>query len=140
MSRSSARELIEISTLTLPLCSIWAFGSLAVGALCSLIAFGYLKGTDPAFIQDSSGLVAVIVGYVRLHSALSPDRRSGADLFLRGQSFAIGYFICYSLGYGALSSGVSTTFVALAGTFSRASLALAPENRSSPRSVHQTCS
>jgi hypothetical protein len=33
-------------------------------------------------------LVAVIVGYVRLHSALSPDRRSGADLFLRGQSFA----------------------------------------------------
>jgi hypothetical protein len=34
------------------------------------------------------------VGYVRLHSALSPDRRSGADLFLRGQSFAIGYFIC----------------------------------------------
>ncbi|KWU44830.1 DUF580-domain-containing protein [Rhodotorula sp. JG-1b] len=72
--------------------NIWAFGSLAVGALCSLIAFGYLKGTDPAFIQGSSGLVAVIVGY----------------------SFAIGYFICYSLGYGALSSGVSTTFVALA--------------------------
>ncbi|GAA5991163.1 hypothetical protein JCM10908_006567 [Rhodotorula pacifica] len=72
--------------------NIWSFGSLAVGALCSLIAFGYLKGTDPAFIQDSSGLVAVLVGY----------------------SFAIGYFISYSLGYGALSSGVSTTFVALA--------------------------
>lgn len=72
--------------------NIWAFGSLAVGALCSLISFGYLKGTNPTFIQNSSGLVAVIVGY----------------------SFAIGYFICYSLGYGALSSGVSTTFVALA--------------------------
>lgn len=92
--------------------NIWTFGSYAVGGLSSLFAFVYLKASNPSYIQDNSGLVAVLVGYVRLlvSSRLAED----ADEPGGGQSFAIGFFICHSLGYAGLSSGVSTVFVALA--------------------------
>ncbi|BGP00925.1 pH nine-sensitive protein 1 [Rhodotorula toruloides] len=38
----------------------------------------------------------------------------GVSPVLIGYAFAIGFFICHSLGYAGLSSGVSTVFVALA--------------------------
>ncbi|BGP33441.1 pH nine-sensitive protein 1 [Rhodotorula toruloides] len=72
--------------------NVWTFGAYACGGLCSLFAFIYLKASEPSYIQNNSGLVAVTVGY----------------------AFAIGFFICHSLGYAGLSSGVSTVFVALA--------------------------
>ncbi|GAA5998454.1 Pns1p [Rhodotorula paludigena] len=72
--------------------NIWTFGSYAVGGLCSLIAFAYLQALQPSFIEDNGGLKAVVLGY----------------------AFIAGFFICHSLGYGALSSGVSTIFVGLA--------------------------
>jgi len=53
------------------------------------------------------------MGYVRpLPPSLDPPRRP--DLTLPAQSFITGFFICHSLGYGAISSGVSTIFVGLA--------------------------
>ncbi|GAA5927016.1 hypothetical protein JCM1841_001611 [Sporobolomyces salmonicolor] len=71
--------------------NIWTFGSYAVGALCSAFAFIYLKVTDP-FQNYNSGLLAVAMGY----------------------AFMIGFSIAHTLGYSALSSGVSTIFVGLA--------------------------
>ncbi|GAA5850007.1 hypothetical protein JCM9279_004880 [Rhodotorula babjevae] len=72
--------------------NIWTFGSYAVGGLCSIIAFAYLQTVQPSYIEGNSGLKAVVMGY----------------------SFITGFFICHSLGYGAISSGVSTIFVGLA--------------------------
>ncbi|GAA5895354.1 Pns1p [Sporobolomyces salmoneus] len=72
--------------------NIWTFGSYAVGALCSAFAFIYLKVLDPSFIEQNSSLKAVVMGY----------------------AFLTGFTICHTLGYGALSSGVSTVFVCLA--------------------------
>ncbi|GAA5981605.1 hypothetical protein JCM5350_008046 [Sporobolomyces pararoseus] len=72
--------------------NIWTFGSYAVGALCSAFAFIYLKVLDPSFIQQNSNLKSVAMLY----------------------SFITGFSICHTLGYGALSSGVSTVFVCLA--------------------------
>jgi hypothetical protein len=72
--------------------NIWTFGSYAVGALCSAFAFIYLKVLDPSFIQANSNLKAVVMLY----------------------SFITGFSICHALGYGAISSGVSTIFVGLA--------------------------
>ncbi|GAA6023160.1 hypothetical protein JCM11491_003283 [Sporobolomyces phaffii] len=72
--------------------NIWTFGSYAVGALCSAFAFIYLKVLDPSFIQQNSSLKSVVMGY----------------------AFLVGFSICHTLGYGALSSGVSTIFVGLA--------------------------
>ncbi|GAA6060058.1 hypothetical protein JCM10212_003019 [Sporobolomyces blumeae] len=72
--------------------NIWTFGSYAVGALCSAFAFIYLKTLDPSFIQANPNLKAVAMGY----------------------AFLVGFSICHTLGYGALSSGVSTIFVGLA--------------------------
>uniref|UniRef100_A0A0K3C446 Protein PNS1 n=2 Tax=Rhodotorula toruloides TaxID=5286 RepID=A0A0K3C446_RHOTO len=72
--------------------NIWTFGSYAVGGLSSLFAFVTVKASNPSYIQGNSGLVACITFY----------------------AFAIGFFICHSLGYAGLSSGVSTVFVALA--------------------------
>ncbi|GAA5820050.1 hypothetical protein JCM3770_002118 [Rhodotorula araucariae] len=72
--------------------NIWTFGSYLVGGLCSLIAFAYMQTVRPSYIEDNSNLRAVVMGY----------------------AFIVGFFICHSLGYGALSSGVSTIFVGLA--------------------------
>ncbi|GAA5834676.1 hypothetical protein JCM3766R1_003637 [Sporobolomyces carnicolor] len=72
--------------------NIWTFGSYAIGALCSAFAFIYLKVLDPSFIQQNSSLKSVVMGY----------------------AFIVGFMISHTLGYGALSSGVSTVFVALA--------------------------
>ncbi|BGP17741.1 hypothetical protein JCM10213_005322 [Rhodosporidiobolus nylandii] len=70
--------------------NIWTFGSYAVGALCSAFAYIYLKASQPSYL--SSGIESVMMGY----------------------AFMVGFVICHSLGYGALQSGVSTIFVALA--------------------------
>lgn len=72
--------------------NIWTFGSYAVGALCSAFAFIYLKVLDPSFIANNPNLKSVAMGY----------------------AFLVGFSICHTLGYGALSSGVSTIFVGLA--------------------------
>ncbi|BGP41470.1 pH nine-sensitive protein 1 [Rhodotorula kratochvilovae] len=68
--------------------NIWTFGSYAVGGLCSLIAFAYMQTVKPSYIDENSNLRAVVMGY----------------------AFIVGFFICHSLGYGAISSGVSTIF------------------------------
>jgi len=72
--------------------NIWTFGSYAVGALCSAFAFIYLEVLDPSFIEANPNLRSVAMGY----------------------AFLVGFSICHTLGYGALSSGVSTIFVGLA--------------------------
>ncbi|KAI5476925.1 hypothetical protein MNV49_007026 [Pseudohyphozyma bogoriensis] len=72
--------------------NIWTFGSYAVGALCSAFAFIYLKVADPSYVQNDSSVKAVVMLY----------------------AFLVGFFISHTLGYGALSSGVSTIFVGLA--------------------------
>ncbi|SCZ87556.1 BZ3500_MvSof-1268-A1-R1_Chr2-2g05022 [Microbotryum saponariae] len=82
--------------------SIWTFGSFAVGALCSAAAYLYLTLINPSYVQNNSSVRAAVMGY----------------------AFVIGFFICtyldvvvdpfsHALGYGALSSGVSTIFVGL---------------------------
>lgn len=71
--------------------NIWTFGSYAVGALCSAFAFIYLRVVQPSYVEQNPSIKAVVMGY----------------------AFAIGFFICHTLGYGALSSGVSTIFVGL---------------------------
>ncbi|KAH8920190.1 DUF580-domain-containing protein [Atractiella rhizophila] len=71
--------------------NIWTFGSFAVGALCSFFVYIYLKVSNPSYIDQSPGLYAALIGY----------------------GFVIGFFISHSLGYGCLSSGVSTVFVCL---------------------------
>ncbi|KAK9900425.1 DUF580-domain-containing protein [Cystobasidium minutum MCA 4210] len=71
--------------------NIWLFGSYAVGALCSLFAYLYVHLEQPSYIQGNSNYTAVILFY----------------------AFIVGFQISHSLGYVALSSGVSTIFVAL---------------------------
>ncbi|KDE06164.1 hypothetical protein MVLG_03446 [Microbotryum lychnidis-dioicae p1A1 Lamole] len=71
--------------------SIWTFGSFAVGALCSAAAYLYLTLINPSYVQNNTSVRAAVMGY----------------------AFVIGFFICHALGYGALSSGVSTIFVGL---------------------------
>jgi len=71
--------------------NIWTFLSLAAGALCSVFAYVYLHTVRPSYIADNSNYYAIILLY----------------------AFIIGFQICHSLGYVALSSGVSTIFVAL---------------------------
>ncbi|GAA6016250.1 hypothetical protein JCM10207_000445 [Rhodosporidiobolus poonsookiae] len=71
--------------------NIWTFGSFAVGALCSAFAFIYLKVLNPSYVEQNGDIKAAVMGY----------------------AFMIGFIICHTLGYGALQSGVSTTFVAL---------------------------
>ena len=71
--------------------NIWTFGSIAVGALTSAFAYIYVKAVGPSW-GEGSNVVAVLLGY----------------------AFIIGFQITHSLGYGALSSGASTVFVALA--------------------------
>lgn len=97
--------------------NIWTFGSIAVGALCSAFAYIYvrpkfvqlyhhraritnaslhgllqLKVSNPSYVANNPGIKSIVIGY----------------------AFIIGFFICHTLGYGALSSGVSTIFVGLA--------------------------
>lgn len=64
-------------------------------------------------------MAAIAIFHVLASPKAAPSRSLGrlTPCDARSQSFAIGFFICHSLGYGALSSGVSTTFVALAGRF-----------------------
>lgn len=72
--------------------SIWTFGSIANGGLCSAFAFIYLFVSNPSYVQQNPGIKSAVIGY----------------------AFIIGFFITHTLGYGALSSGVSTIFVGLA--------------------------
>jgi hypothetical protein len=65
--------------------NVWTFFSYAVGALCCAFAFIYLQVSNPSYIQNDPNLKAVVMGY----------------------AFAIGFFVCHTLGYGALSSGSS---------------------------------
>ncbi|KAJ8293906.1 Protein PNS1 [Rhodotorula toruloides] len=91
--------------------NIWTFGSYAVGGLASLFAYTYVRTSQPGYTQDNSGLVAVLIGYVRVSPSPTPSEVTNEPA---EQAFAIGFFICHSLGYAGLSSGVSTVFVALA--------------------------
>lgn len=72
--------------------NIWTFMSITCGALCSAFAFIYLKVSDPSYVQQNGNIKAAVMGY----------------------AFIIGFFIAHTLGYGAISSGVSTIFVGLA--------------------------
>ncbi|KAL8287443.1 hypothetical protein RQP46_003301 [Phenoliferia psychrophenolica] len=72
--------------------NIWTFGSYAVGALCSAFAFIYLKVVHPSYVENNGNIKAAVMGY----------------------AFMMGFTICHTLGYGAISSGASTIFVGLA--------------------------
>ncbi|KAM0786598.1 hypothetical protein ACM66B_002052 [Microbotryomycetes sp. NB124-2] len=72
--------------------NIWTFGSYAIGGLCTLFAFLYLTYANPSYVQNNDSIRAVVMLY----------------------AFLIGFLISHTLGYGALSSGVSTIFVGLA--------------------------
>jgi len=71
--------------------NIWTFGSFACGAICSFFAYIYLHQVRPSYIADNSNYYSIILLY----------------------AFLVGFQITHSLGYVALSSGVSTIFVAL---------------------------
>lgn len=70
--------------------NIWTFGSFACGCICSFFAYIYLHQVRPSYIADNSNYYSVILLY----------------------AFLVGFQITHSLGYVALSSGVSTIFVA----------------------------
>ncbi|GAA6053283.1 hypothetical protein NBRC10513_007188 [Rhodotorula toruloides] len=65
---------------------------------------------DPT--RPRNTLMASLRGVLEEIVGMTPDDLGGRMLI--GYAFAIGFFICHSLGYAGLSSGVSTVFVALA--------------------------
>lgn len=72
--------------------NIWIFGSLVVGLLCSGLTYLYFLMFNLKTL-NITGQTAEITFIV--------------------YAFVIGFFISYTLGFGALSSGVSTIFVGL---------------------------
>ncbi|PRQ77516.1 hypothetical protein AAT19DRAFT_8584 [Rhodotorula toruloides] len=64
---------------------------------------------DPT--RPRNTLMASLRGVLEEIVGMTPDDLGGRS---EDEAFAIGFFICHSLGYAGLSSGVSTVFVALA--------------------------
>lgn len=87
--------------------------SLASGALGALAVYLYLHILRPTYIENNSSLYAVAILY-RYVKSVRFEHADARKLTLSWHSFGICFQITHSLGYVALSSGVSTVFVALA--------------------------
>lgn len=87
------------------------FGSYAVGALCGLFAYLYLKLSDVQYIERTD---LSKPGRLLARSLRADDSTPLQAAIVLLYAFFVGFQITYSLGYGCLSSGASTIFVGLA--------------------------
>lgn len=74
----------------------------------------YVHLENPSYIQGNSNYTAVILFYGKLTLLATNDivRCILTICIMRFVAFIVGFQITHSLGYVALSSGVSTIFVA----------------------------